>query len=174
MTDTCRSLVPPKARGKRGKESIKPISGLDIDSLLGEKKGGKISANNAVPDFKQALFSSEEVSDIEKASKEMAQIVRVMITDSFGDAKYAQAVEIIGVMREELSNLEEPDIYNSFIQDLKKALLSGVLGGDRRDFWFKLRWSKMGLVDSKESEVSDVSPEQSEEVSRSRWNCHYR
>ena len=95
----------------------------------------------------------------------MGAIVRTLITDSFGDSKYAQAVECLGVMREEIINLEEPGLFNTFVRDLKKQLLAGALGGDRRDFWFKVRWSRLGLIDQKQSEVSDVTKEDVDEVS---------
>ncbi|KAH6610759.1 atp-dependent dna helicase 2 subunit 2, partial [Trichoderma cornu-damae] len=157
--------VPPKAKGKRQREPVKPISGLDVDALLGKEKKGFISPENAVPDFKRALNSSEEVEQIADATKQMGAIVRSLVTDSFGDNKYAQAMEGIGAMREELTNLEEPGLYNGFVRDLKKSLLSGVLGGDRRDFWFKIRWAKLGLIDKNQSEVSAVTPEEADEVS---------
>ena len=95
----------------------------------------------------------------------MGGIIRSLITDSFGDSKYAQAVECLGVMREEIINLEEPGLFNNFVRDLKKQLLSGALSGDRRDFWFKVRWSRMGLIDQKQSEVSDVTSDEADEVS---------
>ncbi|PKK48560.1 hypothetical protein CI102_6263 [Trichoderma harzianum] len=160
--------VPPKAKGKRQREAVKPISGLDVDALLGEEKKGSISPENAIPDFKRALNSSEEVEQIAEATKQMGAIVRSLITDSFGDSKYAQAMEGIGAMREELTNLEEPGLYNEFVRDLKKSLLSGALGGDRRDFWFKLRWAKQGLIDKKLLEVSTVTPEEADEFYKSR------
>lgn len=157
--------VPPKAKGKRGRETVKPISGLDIDALLGEEKKDAIDPENAVPDFKRALDASQSLNDIEDATKQMGSIIRTLITDSFGDSKYAQAMECLGVMREEITNLEEPGLFNNFIRDLKKQLLAGALGGDRRDFWFKVRWSKMGLIDQKQSEVSDVTNDELEDVS---------
>lgn len=157
--------MPPKAKGRKNRETIKPISGLDVSALLGEEKRGDISAENAVPDFKQALAATDEIGEIEDAAKQMGAIARTFVTDSFGDSKYPQAIECIGVMREELTKLEEPQVYNSFVRDLKKSLLSGELGGDRRDFWFKIRYSRMGLVDSKLSEASNVTPEEADEVS---------
>lgn len=156
--------VPPKAKGRRGREAVKPISGLDVDALLDDERKGQVSRENPVPDFKRALDSAAEIREIEDAAKQMGAIVHSLVGDSFGDSKYAQAVECIGAMREELTNLEEPGVYNSFVFDLKKRLLSGALGGDRRDFWFALRWSKLGLIDKDQSEVSDVSPGQAEEV----------
>ncbi|PNY23283.1 ATP-dependent DNA helicase II subunit 2 [Tolypocladium capitatum] len=160
--------VPPKAKGRRQRETAKPISGLDVDALLGAERKGRVSEANAVPDFKRALASTEEISEIEDAAKQMGTIVRSLVTDSFGDSKYSQALECIGVMREELMNLEEPGLYNSFVRDLKKSLLSGALGGDRRDLWFKIRWSRLGLVEQEQSEASDVTLEEAEEFYKSR------
>lgn len=157
-------IVPPKAKGRRNRETIKPISGLDVDALLGDDKKSNISPENAVPGFKQMLAATEDLSEIEEAAKQMGVIIRSLVTDSFGDSKYAQAVEAVGVMHEELTNLEEPGLYNTFVRDLKKQLLSGALGGDRRDFWFKIRVSRLGLIDTKQSEVSDVTPEEAGEV----------
>ncbi|KAF4445261.1 ATP-dependent DNA helicase 2 subunit 2 [Fusarium acutatum] len=155
--------VPPKAKGKRGRETVKPISGLDVDALLGEEEKGDISPDNAVPEFKQMLAATEELSQIEDAAKQMGAIISTFVTESFGDAKYQRALECLGVMREELINLEEPGLYNTFMQDMKKQLISGALGGDRRDFWFKVRWGRLGLIDKQQSEVSDVSPEDADE-----------
>ncbi|KJZ71793.1 ATP-dependent DNA helicase II subunit 2 [Hirsutella minnesotensis 3608] len=160
--------VPPKAKGRRRREAVKPISGLDVDALLSEEKKGQVSRENPVPEFKQALMVTETVDEIEDVAKQMGVIVRSLITDSFGDSRYAQATECIGVMREELTNLEEPGVYNSFVRDLKKGLLSGALGGDRRDFWLTIRYSKLGLIDKDQSEVSEVSPEEAQEFYNSR------
>lgn len=161
-------LVPPKAKGRRNRETIKPISGLDVDALLGElgeDTKGQVSAENAVPDFKRAMATADEIPDIQAAAKQMGEIVQSFVTDSFGDSKYAQAVECIGVMREELINMEEPEMYNNFVRELKKGLLSGALGGDRRDFWFKVRWSRLGLIEQSQSDVSEVTADEADEVS---------
>ncbi|RBR25821.1 uncharacterized protein FIESC28_01314 [Fusarium coffeatum] len=160
--------VPPKVKGKRGRETVKPISGLDVDALLGGEEKGEISPDNAVPEFKQVLAATEEVSEIEDAAKQMGTIITTFVTESFGDDKYQRALECLGVMREELINLEEPAFYNTFMEGMKKKLLSGDMGGDRRDFWFKVRWGRLGLIDNKQSEVSDVTPEQADEFYKSK------
>ncbi|KAG5993912.1 hypothetical protein E4U54_003252 [Claviceps lovelessii] len=161
--------VPPKAKGRRNRETVKPISGLDVDALLGKSdKKAKVSAENPVPDFKRMIDSACDISEIEDASKQMGAIVRSFITDSFGDSKYAQAMECLGAMRDELVEMEEPEMYNTFVRDLKKGLLSGALGGDRRDFWFKVRWSRLGLIDNTQAEVSNVTHDEAEEFYKSR------
>ncbi|RCI14710.1 hypothetical protein L249_6454 [Ophiocordyceps polyrhachis-furcata BCC 54312] len=156
--------VPPKAKGRRARESVKPISGLDVDALLGDKKKGQVSRENAIPDFKQALVATTSTDEVEDVAKQMGAIVRGLVTDSFGDSRYAQAAECMGVMREELLRLEEPDVYNTFVRELKKALLSGALSGDRREFWYLVRSSRLGLIDKDQTEVSAVLPEEAEEV----------
>lgn len=156
--------MPPKAKGRRNREAVKPLSGLDVDALLGEDSKGQVTPENAVPDFKRAMAASTEISDIQDAAKQMGEIIESLVTDSFGDSKYAQAVECMGVMREELINMEEPGMYDSFVQALKKSLLSGSLGGDRRDFWFKVRWSRLGLIEPSQSDVSKVTAEEADEV----------
>ncbi|TQW10412.1 Ku family DNA helicase [Cordyceps javanica] len=160
--------VPPKAKGRRNREAVKPISGLDVDALLGDDSKGQITPENAVPDFKRAMATSEEISDIQNAAKQMGDIIESLITDSFADSKYARAVECIGVLREELINMEEPDLYNSFVRGLKKGLLSGSLGGDRRDFWFKVRWSRLGLIEQSQSEISKVTADEADEFYKTR------
>lgn len=167
-------LVPPKAKGRRNREAVKPISGLDVDALLGEESKGQVTPENAVPDFKRVMATSDQISDIQTAAKQMGDIIQSLVTDSFGDSKYAQAVECIGVMREELINMEEPEMYNSFVRELKKGLLSGALGGDRRDFWFKLRWSRLGLIDQNQSDVSKVTADEADEVSKHRRTSFFQ
>lgn len=132
---------------------------------MGDDKG-TISPENPIPDFKNAIGTTESESEIEDAAKQMGDIIRSLVTESFGDSKYDQAMECIGVMREELINIEEPKLFNSFIRNLKKALLSGTLGGDRRDFWFKIRYGKLGLIDKTQADTSDVTLDDADQVSR--------
>lgn len=167
--------MPPKAKGKYRRETVKPISGLDVDALLSEDtKRKSISKDNPVPEFKRLMNTSVEISDIEDAAKQMAVVVRTLITDSFGDSKYDRALECLGVLREEMINMEEPGQFNTLVKDIKSQLLSGALGGDRRDFWFQMRGARMGLIDNTQSEVSDVSPEQADEVSHCGRGCRRR
>jgi ATP-dependent DNA helicase 2 subunit 2 len=160
-----KSVVPPKAKGKRQRESVKPISGLDVDALLGQKKKVKVSADNAIPEYKQILAASEDLPEIEAATKQMGDIVRSLVTDSFGDANYSRAIESMRVMRDELIKFEEPGYYNTFIQDLKKRILSGELGGDRREMWWHIKISRLGLIDDNQSEASDITAADADEVS---------
>jgi ATP-dependent DNA helicase 2 subunit 2 len=158
--------VPPRAKGKRSRDIAKPLSGLDVDSLLSTReKRQKISKENAIPEFRQILESAEDFKTIEDASKQISNIIRSLITHSVGDSGYARAIETLGVMRDELFALEEPKLYNDFISDLKKRLLAGDLGGDRRDFMWEIRKGKLGLIGQDKLDISDVTPAVALEVS---------
>jgi ATP-dependent DNA helicase 2 subunit 2 len=151
--------VPPRAKGRRTKEAIKPLSGLDVDALLAGEERGQITTENAIPEYKQKLGTAEDEDSIRDASKQMGQIVRDLVQHSVGGSGYGQAIADLETMREELVGLEMPDVYNSFVKTFKDDVLGGKLGGDRRDFWFEIRKAKIGLIDSKTSDVSAVTEE---------------
>ncbi|KAJ5212171.1 uncharacterized protein N7498_003817 [Penicillium cinerascens] len=157
--------VPPKTKGrKRQRETEKPLSGLDVDALLfQEPKRSKISAENAVPEFKQMLSRAESVDTIHDAVRQMSAILEAQIKHSLGDANYDRVVEGLGTMREELVDYEEPALYNEFLRVLKGKVLSEELGGDRRELWWLVRKSKLGLIDQATSERSEVSEEEAKE-----------
>ncbi|KAH8708513.1 SPOC like C-terminal domain-containing protein [Phaeosphaeriaceae sp. PMI808] len=157
------SKVPPKVkgRGKRNRaERDKPLSGLDVDALLGNPKRVKIESSNLIPSFKNALTASDDLDAIRDAANDMAAEIRVLIKNSVGESGYGRALEALRVMRDELTELEEPEIWNVFVRGLKADLLEGKLGGNRKDMWWKIKGSKYGLVDSKRSLVSEVSEEE--------------
>ncbi|KAI0386091.1 ATP-dependent DNA helicase II subunit 2 [Hypomontagnella monticulosa] len=157
--------VPPKAKGRREKgHKPEPISGLDVDALLSqpENKRRKIDSENAIPGFKQMVELAKEESEIEDAAKQMGTIIRSLVTDSLGDSGYDRAIEDLGVFRDTMVRWEMPALYNSFLRDFKKRLLSGELGGDRRQLWWQMKGAKaaVGLIDQDVSEPSNVTPEE--------------
>jgi len=168
-----REAVPAKAQGKRWKkDTVKPLSGLDIDSLLGQSRKTAISRENAIPEFKQALATAADDATVESAVKQMGEIVRKLIQESFADLQYAQAAENLRVMRQELIDLEMPALYNKYLTNLKKSILSGELDGDRREMWFKhIIGGRLSLITQEESEVSGVAAEILKEVSVYENQC---
>lgn len=155
--------VPPKAKG-RGKrqrtERDKPLSGLDIDALLGNPKRVKIEPTNLIPSFKQALAATDDLDAIQAATDAMAAEIRNLIRNSVGDSAYGRALEALRVMRDEITELEEPEMYNAFIKELKEEILEGKLGGNRREVWWRIRGCRYGLVDQRRSLVSEVTEEE--------------
>ena len=100
------------------------------------------------------------MDDIRDAAQQLATIIETQIKDSFGDIAYPRAVEELGVLREEMVDLEEPGIYNDMIKELKRKVLAEELGGDRREMWWEIRKNKLGLIEKKVSEVSTVDEEE--------------
>lgn len=158
--------VPPKVkgRGKRNRaEREKPISGLDVDALLGNPTQVKIDPANLVPSFKQALAVTDDLAAIQSAADAMAKEIRSLVKNSVGESAYGRALEALRVMRDELTELEEPEMYNNFVREFKKELLEDALNGDRREMWWRLRGSRYGLIDQKRSLVSDVTEKEADE-----------
>jgi ATP-dependent DNA helicase 2 subunit 2 len=159
-------LVPPNVKGTRGRrrEVIKPLSGLDVNSLLSREKREKISPDNTIPEFKQMLASPPDDNVIYDAAKQMADIIRMHISHSTGESKYEEVVADMKVFREYMIEFEMPDIWNDFIRDFKKRVVKGELGGDRREFWQSLRGATLGLIDKSTLEISDVTETEANEV----------
>jgi ATP-dependent DNA helicase 2 subunit 2 len=126
---------------------------------LSQEKRVRISPNNAIPEFKQTLAHAENIETTKDAVKQMRAIVEDQIKHSLGDANYDRVIEGLGVIREELISYEEPGLYNEFLRELKEKILKERLGGDRRELWWLLKRSKLGLIDQKQSELSDVTEE---------------
>ncbi|KAE9988409.1 hypothetical protein EG328_011169 [Venturia inaequalis] len=157
--------VPPKQKGrKRTRDVDKPLSGLNIEELLGREKRSKISADNAIPEFKQILSMTDDMSQIRDAINQMSVIVQTYIRHSVGSSAYARAVEAIRVMKEEMVEFELPAYFNDFLRALKKKIVGGELGGDRSEMWYNIRVNKLGLIDNALSELSDVTPEEARTV----------
>ena len=157
-------LVPPKQLArKRARDTVKPLSGLDVDELLNREKRRRISPDNAVPEFKQMLATSEDPQVISDAAKQMSTLVQDWIKRSFGDSGYGRAIEGIRVMREELNEFEEPAMFNDVMRDLKKQLLAGELGGDRAEMWWLIRVNRLGLIDKRLNSASEVTEEEAKQ-----------
>lgn len=155
--------VPPKVQSrKRNRNEIKPLSGLDVGALLGNKRPKiiKITRENPIPEFKQALDTADSEEAVRDAVRQLSTIVEAQIKDSFGDIAYGKAVEELSVMRSEMIDMEEPGAYNEFVRALKGKLLGEELGGDRKDMWYEIRKNRLGLIDKKSMNKSSVDEEE--------------
>ena len=111
------------------------------------------------------LDNAEDLDVIHDAVKQLSNVIQQQIKDSFSDLAYGRALEEINVLRDEMTELEEPGIYNDFLRALKSKLLSDELGGDRREMWDLIRINHLGLVEKKNSERSSVTEEEAKIVS---------
>ncbi|KAL8796891.1 MAG: hypothetical protein Q9195_000974 [Heterodermia aff. obscurata] len=160
--------VPPKAHSrKRARAEAAPISGIDIDALLGpaRKAPKTVDPENPIPSFQKLLDGAESPASIRESAESLAKIVEKHVSDSFGGNLYGRAIEELSVMRQEMIEVEEPGVYNAILRKLKEMLLKGELGGERKDFWYEIRKNRLGLVDKKGSERSDVGEDEARESS---------
>ena len=165
--------VPPKVKGRRRYRDLeKPISGLNVDELFKKENRTTISPDNAIPEFKQIFDSPDEMDKIKSAVKQMSVIIEEWIRSSFGDKNYDRALEALGVMKGELYELEMSQLYNDVLRQLKKKVSAEELGGNRKDFWYKLRIAirdtdqedrSLGLIyKSEHQESADVTKEEAD------------
>ena len=132
--------VPPRQKGrKRARDIEKPLSGLDVEGLLGREKRTKINADNAVPEFKQLLATAEDIETVKDATVQLAAIIEGYVQHSVGDSGYGRACEAIRVLKEELVELEEEQLFEDVLARLKEKVNGGKLGGDRREFWWRVK-----------------------------------
>jgi ATP-dependent DNA helicase 2 subunit 2 len=111
------------------------------------------------------LSRADSLEIIHDAVKQMTSIIETQIKHSLGDANYDRVVEGLGTLREELVDYEEPTLYNDYLGALKGKILGEELGGDRKELWWLIRKSKLGLIDQVTSEVSKVTEDEAKEVS---------
>ncbi|KAF2486453.1 SPOC like C-terminal domain-containing protein [Neohortaea acidophila] len=166
--------VPPKARGKRfgrkgrNGEADKPLSELDVTALLAadpKRSTKRLDPQNAIPEFKQLLATSEDESltEVKEACIQLQTIISNWLRHSVGDSGYGRAIEALRVMREEILDYEQPELYNGMLRALKGDVLEGKLGGDRKDFWYQVRVNRLGLIRKSEMGASEVGDEEARE-----------
>lgn len=112
--------------------------------------------------FKQALAITDDLAAIQSAADAMVKGIRSLVENTVGESAYRRVLEALRVMRDELTELEEPEMYNNFVREFKKELLEDALKGDRREMWWRLR-GRYGLVDEKRSFVSDITEKEANE-----------
>lgn len=147
------------------------MSGLDVDALLKQPqhKRTKLDPKNAVADFTHMVDTAESDTIFEQAALQMGQIICNLVADSLADFHYERVVECMGVFRDQMNSVEEPSHYNNFLKSFKKKILSGELGGDRREFWYRVKEARLGLIDDRMSNASKISTTEAEEVNWSGY-----
>ena len=111
------------------------------------------------------LDSAESPDAIREAAEGLGNLIEKHITDSFGGNLYGKAVEEMTAMRDELIEVEEPGLFNMILRKIKEKLVKGELGGERRDFWYEMKRNKIGLIDKKHSDKSEVGEDEAKQVS---------
>ena len=173
--DTSSDSIPvaDKVRGKRTRDQIKPLSGLDVNSLLNSQKpraARKITMANSIPDFKQLLEATVSSSEILELVTQMAEVIYKMVANTLTDGSFDIVTANMRVLRSQMMDLEMPEIYNDFIRAFKQKLIAGELfennfASNERELWFRVKSKRLGLIDKEVSEHSDISKEEAAQVS---------
>ncbi|KAG4440232.1 hypothetical protein IFR05_004311 [Cadophora sp. M221] len=148
--------VPEKAKGKRGRETVTPMSGLDVKDLLNtRRKKNEIAQDNAIPEFKQMIEMAEKDEEIIRATTHMGKVVRQSLQSANGNAHHAVTFSHMKVFRDEMIDIDMPEIYNEFCKDFKKRIFNNEFG-DQRNFWADFKFQKLGLIRGNgDSEVTE-------------------
>ncbi|CAG8951924.1 hypothetical protein HYFRA_00005729 [Hymenoscyphus fraxineus] len=162
LTESAKTKkVPAKKKGKRfTRETKAPLSGLDVDDLLNRETPQEITKENAIPAFKQRLRLTKSDKEIGVAVKKMDAVICDIIKESTLENGYARALENVRVVREEMVLLEQWEIYNDFIKELKMKILGEKLGVNRRSFFLSIKTAKLGLIDERLVDHSPVTEEE--------------
>jgi hypothetical protein len=103
------------------------------------------------------LETTEDPNGIIEAATQFSAIIEKHIIASFGDSMYSRALEEMDVLRGEMLEMEEPQLWNTWIRELKDKLLRGKLGEGREELWWKMRKERLGLITHEEDKMSDVT-----------------
>ena len=132
------------------------MSGLNIKELLStRRKKNEIAKENAIPEFKQMIENAEKDEDIVRATSHMAKLVRQNLQSSTGNANDEVVFSHMRAFRDEMVDIDMPEIYNDFCKDLKKRIFNEEFG-DQRNFWAAFKFQKLGLIrGTGDSEVTE-------------------
>lgn len=153
--------VPEKVGGK-GRTVVLPKSNLDVIALLADRQS-KITPENCIPEFKQALDTTQSVDGISNAVEQFTAIIRDGISGPLIDKDYETIISRLVVLKNSMIEYEEPGLYNNFMKQLKQDMLEEKLGGDRRDLWFEVyRTAALSLIVGEEE--GQVTEEEARKV----------
>ncbi|MCJ1284175.1 ATP-dependent DNA helicase II subunit 2 [Xylographa opegraphella] len=157
--------VPPKLRSrKRQRDRAAPLSGLDVSALLATSRStSRISPDNPIPEFRQMLETTEDPNGIVDAASQLINIIEKHIKDSFGDSNYDRVIAEMAALRQEMTEMEEPGLWNDWLKNLKERLKGNELGAGRDELWWRVRKDKLGLIVKSEMEVSDIGDDEAKQ-----------
>ena len=98
--------------------------------------------------------------DIPDIAQQMQSIIEDSIRESVGNVNYDGALNYIEVFHDGMEEIEEPEMYNSWMSSLKKKMLDGKMNGDRSEMWYKIRTKKFDVA----MQRPDDDPEEAQDL----------
>lgn len=154
--------VPPQStatRRQRARESAATtVSGLDVGALLAKRTPAapRVDPENPIPSFRQMLDTTRDPEGIKKAAQQFGEVIEERVRKDVGGRDESRVLEEMGTLRGEMVEMEEPGIWNEWAKAFREKVLSGELGGERRELWWKVRGqgSQVGLIEGGRDGVS--------------------
>ncbi|KAH9487958.1 X-ray repair cross-complementing protein 5 [Bulinus truncatus] len=115
----------------------------------------QVGTVNPVEDF-LSLISRRDTDLFEEACDQLQKYIEQIVMQSFGQQNYTKALDCLKTLREECIKKLEPNIFNSFIKNLKTVLQAK----SKKDFWEIILKEKQVLISKLDCEESGVTKEE--------------
>lgn len=109
-----------------------------------------------VSDFNE-MRKNKKMDLMEKAMKQMADIIERHIQESIRGSYYEKAIECLAELRKGCLEEDEADFFNEFLKKLREKYRDGP----HRGFWKIIVRRGLTLISSSENRTSSVSEEES-------------
>lgn len=178
-------ILEPQADQETDTKRIKIEDDSAYDAALKSiinKDVREVSMKNPVSDFKAMIDNRNEdlVSQGEMtigsffflwflttmllAVEQMCEVIKQLVTESFGDLRYNLAIECLQVLRSTAAKENESETFNNLMHQMKKICDPANPESRRRDFWQLLKDKHISLITKGEAEDSEVTAEEADKV----------
>nr|CAG4711704.1 unnamed protein product [Naegleria fowleri] len=128
---------------------------VGLNNLFAEQ-ANSVKTTNPTKDFNDML-NRKDVDLVDKAIKEMQNVIFKLINDSIEDQYYEKVLSCVRVLREGCIRESEPELFNHFMKILKQQYSKGK----REEFWKNyIVGNKISLITQDECDESEVTEEE--------------
>ncbi|CAH1774598.1 unnamed protein product [Owenia fusiformis] len=124
-----------------------------------KSKVTEVGTVDPVYDFK-TIISQKDEDRFEEACKMMQKKLIEIVMDSFGTQAYSKAMDCLTVLRQESIKNSEPKMFNTYLRELKET----IVGKGKKDFWDRIVYDKVTVIDKSECPESDVTKEEADRL----------
>lgn len=130
------------------------------DKLNANKAEGKKSISTITPieDFNEMIQNRTEDLTV-KAMTLMKEMIETFILESFKGSYYIRAIECIKALRDAANEEDEVEVFNVFLQDMKKKFTKDLF----LDFWLLFTDNNITLISKEENAKSTFSEKECQE-----------
>jgi len=153
MHDSDIAMAAKRARASGGDEKASQ-DGIRMEDII-TRQVDTVGAANPIEDFKAIMKRHDRNDLIEKAIKEMVELIKGEVMRSFGSTSYPKAIECLEVLRHHCVVETEADKYNVALRELQSKFAR-----DKPDFWNMVHDKSLYPIDTSEDAASKYTPDQ--------------